>query len=395
MRQTILWIGALLVGTLLGWLQIGWIDATATFVATVYTRLFQLLAVPTIVLAVTTTLATLGKEQGAGRIFGRALTYTLLTTFVAAAVGLLLYIVIAPGNLPGELLTTNLSPLTPNHSYADHLLSVIPDNIVRPFLEGNVLSLLLLAFAVGFALSRMPQSDNKVVVVKGLLGIQELLFLLIRGLIWTLPLGIVAFAAQLAAQLTAGVVADSLGKYVLVVLGGNVLQFFVVLPLFLLMRGLNPIRTLSKMMPAVLMALFTKSSAATLPVTMDSAEQRLGVRPQVARFVLPICTTINMNGCAAFILVTSLFVMQQGGIPLTWTTMLTWLLISVISAVGNAGVPMGCYFLTLSLMSGIGAPVAVLGIILPIYTIIDMVETAVNVWSDSCVCAMTDRDLGS
>ena len=395
MRQTILWIGALLVGTLLGWLQIGWIDATATFVATVYTRLFQLLAVPTIVLAVTTTLATLGKEQGAGRIFGRALTYTLLTTFVAAAVGLLLYIVIAPGNLPGELLTTNLSPLTPNHSYADHLLSVIPDNIVRPFLEGNVLSLLLLAFAVGFALSRMTQSDNKVVVVKGLLGIQELLFLLIRGLIWTLPLGIVAFAVQLAAQLTAGVVADSLGKYVLVVLGGNVLQFFVVLPLFLLMRGLNPIRTLSKMMPAVLMALFTKSSAATLPVTMESAEQRLGVRPQVARFVLPICTTINMNGCAAFILVTSLFVMQQGGIPLTWTTMLTWLLISVISAVGNAGVPMGCYFLTLSLMSGIGAPVAVLGIILPIYTIIDMVETAVNVWSDSCVCAMTDRDLGS
>jgi len=382
------------VGTLLGWLQIGWIDATATFVATVYTRLFQLLAVPTIVLAVTTTLATLGKEQGAGRIFGRALTYTLLTTFVAAAVGLLLYIVIAPGNLPGELLTTNLSPLTPNYSYADHLLSVIPDNIVRPFLEGNVLSLLLLAFAVGFVLSRMPQSDNKTVVVKGLLGIQELLFLLIRGLIWTLPLGIVAFAAQLAAQLTAGVVADSLGKYVLVVLGGNVLQFFVVLPLFLLMRGLNPIRTLSKMMPAVLMALFTKSSAATLPVTMESAEQRLGVRPQVARFVLPICTTINMNGCAAFILVTSLFVMQQGGIPLTWTTMLTWLLISVISAVGNAGVPMGCYSLTLSLMSGIGAPVAVLGIILPIYTIIDMVETAVNVWSDSCVCAMTDRDLG-
>jgi Na+/H+-dicarboxylate symporter len=100
-----------------------------------------------------------------------------------------------------------------------------------------------------------------------------------------------------------------------------------------------------------------------------------------------------MNGCAAFILVTSLFVMQQGGIELTWPTMLTWLLISVVSAIGNAGVPMGCYFLTLSLMSGINAPIAVLGIILPIYTIIDMVETAVNVWSDSCVCAMTDHDL--
>ena len=171
------------------------------------------------------------------------------------------------------------------------------------------------------------------------------------------------------------------------------MQFSVVLPLFLLLRGLNPVRTLAKMMPAVLMALFSKSSAATLPVTIQCAEERLKADPKVARFVLPICTTINMNGCAAFILVTSLFVMQQGGVELTWITMLTWLVISVLSAIGNAGVPMGCYFLTLSLMSGIDAPVAVLGIILPIYTIIDMVETAVNVWSDSCVCAMTDNDL--
>jgi Na+/H+-dicarboxylate symporter len=146
------------------------------------------------------------------------------------------------------------------------------------------------------------------------------------------------------------------------------------------------------MMPAVLMALFTKSSAATLPVTMETAEKRLGIKKNVARFVLPICTTINMNGCAAFILVTSLFVMQQDGTELSLGTILLWLLISVVSAVGNAGVPMGCFFLTLSLMSGIGAPVAVLGIILPIYTIIDMVETAENVWSDSCVSAMVDRD---
>ncbi|MBQ1708357.1 MAG: cation:dicarboxylase symporter family transporter, partial [Bacteroidales bacterium] len=113
----------------------------------------------------------------------------------------------------------------------------------------------------------------------------------------------------------------------------------------------------------------------------------------VSRFVLPICTTVNMNGCAAFILVTSLFVMQNGGFSLGIGTMLLWVLISVIAAVGNAGVPMGCFFLTVSLMTGIGAPVAVLGLILPIYTILDMVETAENVWSDSCVCAMTDKDL--
>ena len=394
MKTTVIWIGALVVGAILGLLGLGWLDEVMNFVATVYTRLFQLLAVPTIVLAVITTFATFG-SKGSGRIFGHTLTYTLLTTFAAAAVGAGLYVLVAPGNLPADAIGQGGEAVadTPQLSYYSHLISLIPNNIVKPFLEGNVLSLLLLAFAIGIGLSKLPDSENKSVIVKGLLGLQELLFLLIRWLIWTLPLGIVAFSAQLSAQVSAGVVADSIGKYVLVVLGGNVIQFFVVLPLFLLARGLNPIHVLGRMMPAVLMALFTKSSAATLPVTMETAENRLGVKKNVARFVLPICTTINMNGCAAFILVTSLFVMQNGGTSLTWTTILLWVFISVISAVGNAGVPMGCYFLTLSLMSGIGAPVAILGVILPIYTIIDMVETAENVWSDSCVTAMVDHDL--
>ena len=85
--------------------------------------------------------------------------------------------------------------------------------------------------------------------------------------------------------------------------------------------------------------------------------------------------------------------MQNAGIELTMGTMITWLFVAVLAAVGNAGVPMGCYFLTLSLMSSLGVPLGIMGIILPIFTVIDMIETAENVWSDSCVCAMTDHDL--
>ena len=392
MKRITLWIGALIIGILLGMTGVSWVNQLMELIASIYTKLFQLLSVPTIVLAVVTTFASFG-SKGSGRIFGRTLTYTLLTTLMAAAVGALLYVIVSPGNLSDEsaLAATEVSETT--LTYKDHLMNIVPNNIIRPLLEGNVLSLLMIAFAVGIGLSKMPDSDNKAVLVKSLLGMQELLFLLIHWLILTLPLGIVAYSAQLAAQISAGVAAGSIGKYVLVVLLGNVIQFFIVLPLFLIARGLNPLKVLGKMMPAVLMALFTKSSAATLPVTMETAESRLGVRKDISRFVLPLCTTINMNGCAAFILVTSLFVMQNGGTPITLPTILLWILISVVSAIGNAGVPMGCYFLTLSLMSGIGAPVAILGIILPIYTIIDMVETAENVWSDSCVCAMTDQDL--
>ena len=393
MKKITFWIGALVLGALLGVMGIQWVNQLMDLVANIYTKLFQLLSVPTIILAVITTFATFG-SKGSGRIFGRTLTYTLLTTIAAAVVGALLFVLIAPSNLAPD--TSNLAeamPETPSFTYKDHIMNVVPNNIIRPLLEGNVLSLLMLAFAIGIGLSKLPESENKTVVVRGLLGMQELLFLLIHWLILSLPLGIMAYSAQLSAQVSAGVVADSIGKYVLVVLGGNVIQFFVILPLFLMARGLNPLHVLGRMLPAVLMALFTKSSAATLPVTMETAEQRLGVRKDVARFVLPLCTTINMNGCAAFILVTSLFVMQNGGVPITLSIILLWILISVVSAIGNAGVPMGCYFLTLSLMSGIGAPVAILGVILPIYTIIDMIETAENVWSDSCVCAMTDHDL--
>lgn len=392
-----LWLGALVVGTVLGMLGVGWIDSVTNFVATIYTRLFQFVAIPTIALAVTTTLARFGTQKDTGRIFRHTLTYTLLTTVAAAAVGMLLYRFIAPDNLPldaiqGDTGIDSVKQELGDASYIDYIMGIVPDNVLRPMVEGNVLSLLLIAVAVGIALARMPETDSKRTLMNGLNGLQNLVSTLIHWLIDILPIGIMAFAAQLSAEITAGTVVTSIGKYVAVILGGNLLQFCVVLPLFLMARGLNPIRVARAMTPAVLMALFTKSSAATLPVTIQSAEERLGVDSRVARFVLPICTTINMNGCAAFIFVTSLFVMQNGGVDITWGTMIMWLFISVVAAIGNAGVPMGCYFLTLSLMSGVGAPIAIMGIILPVFTVLDMIETAENVWSDSCVAAMTDRD---
>ena len=395
-RQMIVWLGALAAGAVLGLLGIEWLNDVMGFVATVYTRLFQLLAVPTIAFALTTTMARFGEQKETGRILRHTVTYTLLTTFAAALLGMVLYIAVSPGNMTHALIEKGMADVPDSvgtGNYMDYFMSVIPNNIIRPLLDGNVLAVLLLSFAVGIALAKMPQSERKTAVMNVLLGFQDLLYMLIHALIWTLPVGIVAFSAQLTAQMSAGVVMNSIGRYVAVILAGNLLQFFVVLPLFLLARGLNPLRVLRAMLPAVMMALFTKSSAATLPVTMASAENRLKASPRVARFVLPICTTINMNGCAAFVLVTSLFVMQNGGTALTLPVMLMWVFIAVIAAVGNAGVPMGCYFLTFSLMSGMGAPVGIMGIILPIYTIMDMIETAENVWSDSCVCAMTNHDL--
>ena len=395
-KQMFIWLAALVLGGALGMLGNAFINEFFNFIASVYTRLFKFVAVPTIALAVTTTLAMLGAKRDTGKIFLHTIIYTLLTTLVAAIAGALLYLAIAPGNLPVEMVKQAQSTAgqnLPAMTVYSHILAVIPDNILAPFSAGNVLSILLVAAAIGLALAAGKDSENIRVLIKAVNGLQEIFFIIIKALIAALPLGIVAFAGQLTAQMSAGESVGELGKYTAVVLGGNVLQFFVILPVFLLLKKLNPLKVFKAMLPAVMMALFTKSSAATLPVTIASAENNLKAKPEVARFILPLCCTINMNGCAAFILVTSLFVMQNGGIALTAGTIATWVLIAVISAVGNAGVPMGCYFLTLSLMSGINMPIGVLGVILPIYAVIDMIETAVNVWSDGCVCAIVDKTM--
>ena len=395
-KQFAVWMAALVIGAVLGALNVNAFNDLFNFIAGVYTRLFKFIAVPTIALAVTTTLAMLGAKKNTGKIFLNTLLWTLLTTIAASAVGALLFKLIAPGNLPAELIAkgaTNVPSNLGTSTVYSHILAIFPDNIITPFSSGSVLTILIIAAASGLALALMKESENTQALLKVILGAQELLFTLIKALVWTLPLGIIAFSAQLTAQLSAGAVMDSIGKYVAVVLSGNFLQFFIILPLFLLMRKINPLKVFKGMLPAVLMAFFTKSSMATLPVTVASAENNLKAKPEVARFVLPICCTINMNGCAAFIMVTSLFLLQNGGTELTLSTILLWLLISVVSAIGNAGVPMGCYFLTLSLMAGTSAPLGIMGIILPVYAIIDMVETGVNVWSDSCVCAMVDKTI--
>ncbi len=402
-RQAVVWTMALIIGGVLG--ALGWtpLDRFMDFVATAYTRCFQFVAVPTVALAILTAMASLGAGKTMGRVFGRTFALTVLTSTLSAFVGLALFLIVRPGTLSQETIASvsadaatkvNSLAAAPDTVYG-HILNAIPNNLVNPFLTGNVLAIVIIAASIGIAIAVLEKGSEDVRALhRCLQGLQEVFFGMIRGLIWALPVGIVAFAAQLAAQMSAGVVVGPIFKYVLVVIAGNLIQFFVVLPAICYLRGVNGYRTMRRMTPALLMALFTKSSAATLPVTIATAEKNMKAKPWIARFILPLCCTINMNGCAAFILVTSLFVMSNSpecGIALTVPVMIAWVFIAVLCAIGNAGVPMGCYFLTLSLMAGVNGNLMILGVILPIYTIIDMIETAENVWSDCCICAIVDK----
>ena len=372
-RRAFYYICALLLGAGLGLMGLDILNNIVDFVATAFTRMFSFLAVPIIALSLINTLSSLNRSDGGRLIFRYTIFYTLLTTILAACVAAALFILIAPTNVNVEGIAHN--------SYLKYLLDVIPNNIIQPFVSGNVLSVLLIAAAVGLGLAVLPESRGRTAVKDLLSGLQELFFLFIHYLVLILPIGIVAFTAQLTTQIKAGIIL------------GNLLQFFVILPIILLLSGLNPIKIFRGMLPALAIALFSKSSAATLPVTIASAEDNLNVNKKVSRFVLPICTTINMNGCAAFILISSLYLMQNAGILVSLPVIAIWVFIATFAAIGNAGVPMGCYFLTISLVSSMGIPVAIMGVILPVYAVIDMIETSLNVWSDSCIANIVNKKL--
>ena len=367
--------------------------ALADFVSSIFIRLFKFISVPIIAVSIIATLATISQSSESGKIFRHTIFYTLLTTILSASVACGLYLAFAPANVSVGEAAPVVSKMA-EHSYLEYVQSIVPDNFIAPFLSANVLSVLLVSAAIGLAIAKLPRgSRSQDVLMAFFSGAQEVLFVLVRWLIQVLPVGIFGFITALVIEMKAGVAIGGLGSYFATILTANFVQMLLILPALLLLHGLNPIKVAKGMSPALVVAFFSKSSAGTLPVTMNCAENNLKIRPSVGRFVLPICTTINLNGCAAFIFVTVIYLMQNAGADITPMTLITWIGISTLAAVGNAGVPMGCFFLSASLLASMNVPILLMGVILPIFAVIDMIETVLNVWSDSVVAAVVDKDL--
>lgn len=152
-----------------------------------------------------------------------------------------------------------------SHSYLDYVESIVPDNFITPFQTANVLSVLLIAAAVGIAIAKMPRgSKNQDLMITFFKASQDVLFTLVNWLIVVLPIGIFAFVASLAQEVSHGVSLGGLGTYFTLVIAANLIQMFIVLPAFLMIKGFNPIKVAKGMLPALALAFFSKSSAATL-----------------------------------------------------------------------------------------------------------------------------------
>ena len=391
-RKRLPWIylGMILLGIFSGLSGIPFLEGLGGVISESFIRMFKCISLPIIALSLIVTLSSHGSEDGMGAVWKRTLAYTLTTTVIAAAVALGLYLLIAPEAMPvaGSFESTME---VGTGGYFTHLSNIIPDNIFSPFLEYQVMGVLLVGMMVGIAIRHIKDPDAKKSISCFFRGAHGVLLVITGWIVKVIPIGLYGFITVTTLQLKGGMELKGIGKYLLVVIAANLVQGFVILPLWLKMNKQKPFVAMKGMLPALSLAFFSKSSTGALAVTMDSAEKKLGVSPKVSKFVLPLCTSINMNGCAAFIFTTVIFVMQSHGITITPMGMVAWVFIATVAAVGNAGVPMGCFFLSASLLASMNVPITLLGVILPFYSLIDMVETSLNVWSDSCVAKVVDQ----
>lgn len=372
------------LGIVSGMSNIAVLKETGLLISDLFIKLFKCISLPIISLSIIVTLANYKTDGFMKKIWQRTIKYTFSTTIVAAVISCLLYILIQPSSVQVDLDAHTVKSAS-SLGYLGYLANIIPANLLSPFLEQQVMGVLFLSIIIGIAVRQIPDEESRETITRFFRGAHGMFLVMTRWIITVIPLGLFGFITSTVVQLRSGMDIKGIGEYLLIVVLANLVQGFVVLPLWLKKNKIQPFAAMRSMLPALSVAFFSKSSVGTLPVTMNTIEKNLQVKPSVSRFVLPLCTSINMNGCAAFIFATVIYLMQNHGMPISYGTMVLWVFVATVAAIGNAGVPMGCFFLSISLLSSMNVPIVLMGVILPFYGLIDMLETALNVWSDACV----------
>jgi Na+/H+-dicarboxylate symporter len=383
---------AVILAALAGYLNLPIINGTATAVSDVFLSLLKLVSVPIIFLSIVSTISGMENVSEVKNLGKKVVKYTLITTVVASAFALSIFVLINPVRTHIDAPKMIETIEGTDQGYFHFLLQIIPSNFVQPFLESQVISVLFLAILLSVAILALPENNRKI-LHSFFSSLYAAVMKIVGWIVIGMPIAIWAFITLFIKDMRAGLEIESLALYLTCVLVANLVQGFIVLPSFLKLKGLSPVKLFRAMAPALSVAFFTKSSAATLPMAMKCAEENAGIPRKIASFTLPLCTTINMNACAAFILTTVLFVSMSNGMVYSPIELVLWIFIATIAAVGNAGVPMGCFFLSSAFLAAMNVPLNILGIILPFYALVDMLETAINVWSDSCVLAVVNKEL--
>lgn len=358
----------------------------------VFVNAIKMMIVPLVFVSLTLGAASIGDIKKLGRIGSRTIGFYLVTTAVAITIAILIATIVQPGigttiSLEGLEYTPKEAP-----SIASVFVNMVPQNPIQAMASGNMLQIIVFALLTGTALTVLGEKTAKITALFE--QANTLILKLVEMIMLVAPIGVFALIAKTMATLGWDMM-PKLIMYMLCVVGALLIHAVVTYQgILYTFTRLNPIQFFKNFYPAMTVAFSTASSSATLPVTIETAEKRLGVSPKIASFCLPLGATINMDGTAIMQGVATVFIAQLFGFDLSIMDFLTVIVTATLASVGTAGVPgVGLLMLSMVLLQ-VGLPVEGIAIIIGIDRILDMLRTAINITGDACCTVIIAKSEG-
>ncbi len=374
------------------------------FLGELFLNALKMLIVPLIVSSIIVGVSGIGGSGALGRLGGKTISYYAMTSLLAILVGLVVVNLIEPGVVDGS--AEEVFGLTADRSefetqFADKgagdiveiFLRMVPTNIVEAAASGQMLGLIFFSLLYGFFMSRLTggYAETQLNFWNGLFEVMMKITDLIMRFA---PLGVFALVAKTVTD-TGLEAFGPLALFFFTVVLALGIHFLLTLPLLLYFLGrVNPKRHYRAMGAALLTAFSTASSSATLPVTMECVEKNAGVSNRTSSFVLPLGATINMDGTALYECVAVMFIAQAYGVEMGFATQITVVILALLTSIGVAGIPAASLVAIAIILSAVGLPLEGIGLILAVDRLLDMMRTAVNVFSDSCGAVIIAKSEG-
>ena len=355
----------------------------------------RLVIVPLVFFSLVCGVVSISSSSRLGSISLKTLSLYLLTTAIAISIALALALLFDPGiGIDLALPTTFESSSAP--SLKDVLINIFPTNPIAAMAEGNMLQIIVFSILFGIALKSLGAAGDP--LKKSFELINDVILSLVRMLIELAPYGIFALLFSLFAVQGFGMIGD-LAKYFFLLVFVLIFHAFVTYGSLIYVLGkLNPFKFFMKVRSLAVFAFSTSSSSATMPVTLDTVKNKLGVKPTIGSFTVPLGATINMDGTAIMQGIATVFISQAYNIDLNMIDYLMVILTATLASIGTAGVPGVGLIMLAMVLEQVGLPVEGIALIIGVDRLLDMTRTAVNVCGDamvSCVVAISEDEFDS
>jgi Na+/H+-dicarboxylate symporter len=372
------------------------------YVGAIFLNALKMIIVPLITSSIIVGVAGIGSGGNIGQLGWRTLLFYATTTLAAILVGLVMINAIAPGYVDGEPAGEILALDAPAQDIsakiegkgagdvAEVFKRMVPPNIVKAAAEGQMLGLIFFAILFGYFMTHL-EHDYAEPLFKFWNGVFHVMMKMTELIMMFAPIGVFGLIAAVVSETGFGA-ARPLAAFALAVVAALLVHSLVTLPVLLRYVGrVKPFTTLRAMSPALLTAFSTSSSSATLPVTMDTLEQKVGVSNEVSSFVLPLGATVNMNGTALYECAAAMFLAQAYGLELSLGVQFTIVIIALLTSIGVAGVPSASLVAIAIILNAVGLPVEAIGVLMVFDRVLDMCRTSVNIWGDACCATIVAR----